>query len=127
VLGAGRLRSLVLSSSFLRLPVAVRRLSIMASSNKPLHRDLLLLPPPPPSPATYAALKGAYSAPLLTALQELSRSAQRAQRRCILEIALPCPHLYGQLHVPRGLLYQTTQSLVADVYKLVCVLAAKNS
>lgn len=45
----------------------------------------------------------------------------------MLEIALPCPHLYGQLNSPRGPLYAPTQRLVADLYKLICIIAAKES
>ncbi|KAF1958720.1 pantetheine-phosphate adenylyltransferase family protein-like protein [Byssothecium circinans] len=58
---------------------------------------------------------------------ELARGPQRAQERVILDIALCCPHLYGQLDAPRGPLYATAQSLVAGLYKLICIIAAKNS
>ncbi|KAF2467148.1 pantetheine-phosphate adenylyltransferase family protein-like protein [Lindgomyces ingoldianus] len=94
------------------------------------HRDLdrsLLLLPPAPSPPTYAALKTAYGACLSTVLQKLSRSPQRSHAPPMLDIALPCPHLYGNLNSPRGPLYASTQSLVAGLYKLLCVLAAKDS
>ncbi|KAJ4357532.1 uncharacterized protein N0V89_002108 [Didymosphaeria variabile] len=97
----------------------------MPPSRKPL-RALLLLPPAP-SPPTYAAIKAAYNAPLFTVLQELARSPQRAHERAILEIAVPCPHLYGQLNAPRGPFYAATESLVAALYKLVCVIATKNA
>lgn len=98
----------------------------MPPSHKPQHHALLLLPPVP-SPPTYAALKAAYNAPLFTVLKELARLPQRAQHRTILDIAVPCPHLHGQLYAPRGPLYATTQSLVAGLYKLICVIAAKNA
>ena len=45
----------------------------------------------------------------------------------LLEIALPCPHLYGHLEEARGPLYDTTQQLVADLYKLICIVAAKDA
>lgn len=45
----------------------------------------------------------------------------------MLDIALPCPHLYGRLDAPRGPLYAVTQALVANVYKLICVIAANES
>ncbi|KAJ4286789.1 hypothetical protein N0V90_013041 [Kalmusia sp. IMI 367209] len=95
----------------------------------PTHKSprALLLLPPAPSPPTYAALKAAYNSPLLTVLQELARSPHRAQGRVVLEVAIPCPHLYGQLDAPRGPFYAATQSLVAGLYKLICVIAAKNS
>ncbi|KZM19836.1 Pantetheine-phosphate adenylyltransferase [Ascochyta rabiei] len=92
----------------------------------PLHtapyRALLLLPPAPAS-STYASLKAAYHAPLSTVLREL----RQAQEPALLEIALPCPHLYGHLDEPRGPLYDVTQQLVADVYKLICIVAARNA
>ncbi|KAL1611806.1 hypothetical protein SLS60_000026 [Paraconiothyrium brasiliense] len=97
----------------------------MPPSRKP-PRALLLLPPAP-SPPTYAALKAAYNAPLFTVLQELARSPQRAHGRVILEVAVPCPHLYGRLDAPRGPFYAATESLVAGLYKLICVIAAKNA
>lgn len=94
-------------------------------SHKPLGALLLL--PPAPSPPTYAALKAAYNAPLLTVLRELSRSPMRQHKRAVLDIAVPCPHLFGQLEAPRGPLFATTQSLVAGLYKLICVIAARNA
>jgi phosphopantetheine adenylyltransferase len=92
----------------------------MASPNK---RALLLLPPPP-SPSTYASLKAAYNAPLFTVLKELARSSSKP---ALLDIALPVPELYGKLNSPRGPLFATTQNLVADLYKLICITAAKQS
>jgi phosphopantetheine adenylyltransferase len=97
----------------------------MPPSRQP--RRALLLLPPAPSPPTYAALKAAYHTPLLAALQALARPAQRAHERAVLDIAALCPHLYGQLDAPRGPLYAATESLVAGLYKLVCVIAAQNA
>jgi phosphopantetheine adenylyltransferase len=97
----------------------------MPPSHKPVQHVLLLLPPAP-SPPSYAALKAAYNSPLLTVLKDLARSPSRTPS-ILLEIALPCPHLYGQLNAPRGPLYATTQQLVADLYKLICITAARES
>lgn len=99
----------------------------MPPTQQPLPARALLLLPPAPSPPTYAALKAAYSAPLLTVLHQLARAPERAHGRSILDIALPCPHLYRQLDAPRGPLYATTESLVAGLYKLICILAAQNA
>ncbi|CAO2657530.1 Nn.00g036560.m01.CDS01 [Neocucurbitaria sp. VM-36] len=93
---------------------------------KQSHRALLLLPPAP-SPPSYAALKAAYHSPLHTVLRELATSPHRAQEPALLEIALPCPHLYGRLDAPRGPLYATTQQLVADLYKLICITATQEA
>ncbi|KAH7126700.1 pantetheine-phosphate adenylyltransferase family protein-like protein [Dendryphion nanum] len=98
----------------------------MPPSHAPSQRSLLLLPPAPSSP-TYAALKAAYNASLLTVLRQLARSPTRTHEPVLLEIALPCPHLYGHLASPRAPLYATTQSLVANLYKLICVIASKDA
>jgi phosphopantetheine adenylyltransferase len=98
----------------------------MAPSQKPVRRALLLLPPAP-SPPSYAALKAAYNSPLFTVLKELARSPRKPQESTLLEIALPCPHLYGHLDDPRGLHYATTQQLVADLYKLICITASREA
>ncbi|KAF3004212.1 hypothetical protein E8E13_006939 [Curvularia kusanoi] len=92
----------------------------------PLRKDpyrALLLLPPAPTPSNYASLKAAYNAPLSTALKEL----RRAQEPALLEVALACPHLYGHLDDARGPLYNTTQQLVADLYKLICIVAARDA
>ncbi|KAF2192250.1 pantetheine-phosphate adenylyltransferase family protein-like protein [Zopfia rhizophila CBS 207.26] len=98
----------------------------MAPTHAHLRRWLLLLPPAP-SPPTYAALKAAYGSCLFIVLRQLSRSPRRTQEPIILDIALPCHHLYGRTNSPRNALYATTQSLVAGLYKLICVIAAKDS
>lgn len=99
-----------------------RHLATMPPLHKHPYRALLLLPPAP-TPSNYASLKAAYNAPLSTVLKELRRTQQPA----LLEIALACPHLYGRLDDARGPLYDTTQQLVADLYKLICIVAAKDA
>ncbi|KAH8726810.1 hypothetical protein GQ44DRAFT_704843 [Phaeosphaeriaceae sp. PMI808] len=103
-----------------RLRTLVRRFTDMASPNR---RSLLLLPPAP-SPSSYASLKAAYNAPLSTVLKELAKSSFEKKTPASLEIALPVPNLYGHLDSPRGPLYAATQQLVADLYKLICIIAA---
>jgi phosphopantetheine adenylyltransferase len=106
-----------------RFSVSVRQFVAMAS---PPKRALLLLPPPP-SPSSYASLKAAYNAPLFTVLKELARSPSRPRSSVLLEIALPIPELYGNLYSPRGPHYAITQQLVADLYKLICITATRES
>ncbi|KAF1942178.1 pantetheine-phosphate adenylyltransferase family protein-like protein [Clathrospora elynae] len=98
----------------------------MQPSPNRVHRALLLLPPAP-SPPSYAALRAAYHAPLFIALKELATSPRKTQDAALLEIALPCPHLYGRLDAPRGPLYTITQQLVADLYKLVCITSTRDA
>jgi phosphopantetheine adenylyltransferase len=83
----------------------------------------LLLLPPIPEPPTYPAIKAAYNAPLLLILR---RFKDDIAGRSILDIALPCPHLHNASQPPRSVLYEQTQQAVANVYKLVCIIAAKN-
>ncbi|KAF2632772.1 hypothetical protein BU25DRAFT_406081 [Macroventuria anomochaeta] len=119
---ARRLSSTFVSPAVSRVHLFQRHLTTMPPLHKDPHRALLLLPPAPTS-STYASLKAAYSAPLSTVLREL----RQAQEPALLEIALPCPHLYGHLNGARGPLYDTTQQLVADLYKLICIVAAKDA
>lgn len=113
------------SSSFL---TSLRPLSTMPPAPKqhPPPRSLLLLPPPP-SPPTFASLKAAYGPCLSSVLRQLSRSPQRAQQPVVLDIVLPCHHLYAHAHSPRSATYAATQKLVAGVYKLLCVISAQQS
>lgn len=119
---ARRLSSVNALSAVSRVSPLQRRLATMPPLHKDLHRALLLLPPAP-TPSTYASLKAAYHAPLSTVLKEL----RRAQQPTLLDIALACPHLHGHLDDARGPLYNTTQQLVADLYKLICIVAAKDA
>lgn len=119
---AARRLASVASSAQSRVYLVHRRLATMPAFHKAPSRALLLLPPAP-TPSTYASLKAAYNAPLSTVLREL----RRTQKPALLEIALACPHLYGHLNDARGPLYDTTQQLVADLYKLICIAAAKDA
>ncbi|EOA81498.1 hypothetical protein ACJQWK_10885 [Exserohilum turcicum] len=93
----------------------------------PLHHRALLLLPPAPAPPSYAALRAAYNAPVCTVLKELAATQRTAQGPTLVEIALPCPHLYRQLDAPRGPHYATTQQLVAGLYKLICLAASRDA
>ncbi|QDS68825.1 hypothetical protein FKW77_006483 [Venturia effusa] len=84
----------------------------------------LLLLPPIPHPPSFAALKAAYNAPLLTCLRAVGHSTEPARPR-ILDIALPCPHLYGPSKATRESLYALTQTVVANIYKLLCIISAR--
>ena len=81
-----------------------------------------MLLPPHPEPATFAAVKAAYNAPLLLALRNCSNVGSRS----ILEIGLPCPHLYELKDSPRAASYASLQSVLASVYKLITILAARD-
>lgn len=93
----------------------------MSQSSTSASQALLLLPPIP-QPANYPAIKAAFHTPVLLALRSLK---EHILGRSILDIALPCPHLYNSHSASRASLYNQTQKAVANVYKLVCVIAAK--
>lgn len=106
-----------------RLRAVARQCAKMPPTSQLPPRSLLLLPPAP-SPLTYAAVKAAYGSSLLSVIRKIT-STRRPEVG--LDIALPCSHLYGRLDEPRGPLYATTQSLVANIYKLICVITAQES
>ncbi|OJD33713.1 pantetheine-phosphate adenylyltransferase family protein [Diplodia corticola] len=96
----------------------------MAQNGRQSARHLLLLPPPP-SPPSFVTLNAAYGATLCLVLRQLQHSSASATGAALLEIALPCPHLHASGRVPRAALFARTQSLVAGLYKLICVIAAR--
>ncbi|KAL1587989.1 hypothetical protein WHR41_03338 [Cladosporium halotolerans] len=86
-------------------------------------RFILFVPPVPP-PATLQALKAAFADTLTQVLREVASASTEYSKAAILEIALACPHLAGKQDAPRSQLYDETQSALAAIYKLVCVVAA---
>ena len=95
----------------------------MASSDSP--RFLLLLPPAP-SPPSASSLKVAFGDTISQVLKEVATHASESTKAAILEIALACPHLAIKRNAPRSALYAYTQSLLAGIYKLICIIAAKD-
>lgn len=87
----------------------------------------LLLLPPPPTPPTTSSLKSAYGETLSEVLKEVALHSPESPKPAILEIALACPHLIGHRLRSRSSLYTQTQSLLAAVYRLVTVLAARGN
>lgn len=83
----------------------------------------LLLLPALAYPITYHSIKSQYYGPLCTVLH--SHRDQSQQIRIVVDIALPCPHLSALPSSPRNALYSETQDAVANVYKLICIIAAE--
>lgn len=96
----------------------------MASVVFPVH---LLLLPPAPWPPSYSALNAAYSAPIASTLTKLQSGLRNTTTGSCLEIALPVPFLHQHRGKTRSELYPLVQQLVAGLYKLVCVVAAKQA
>lgn len=84
----------------------------------------VLFVPPVPSPPTISALKTAFADTFTQVLRECASASAEYTKAPILDVALACPHLAGKLDTPRSQLYSETQSALAAVYKLVCVIAA---
>lgn len=91
-------------------------------SSPPQH---LLLLPPPPRPATNEALQATYKQALISVLTQLAFDSRKSTTGAILDVALPLPYVYEHLYAPRAETYDATQAIVAAVYKLICVVAAK--
>lgn len=87
----------------------------------------LCLLPPPPLPASFPALKAAYSPPISHVLQQIAKRSKHSSLTAVLDISLPCPHLCQHSSAARSEIYSATQRLIAGLYKLICVEAAKHS
>ncbi|GAB7358437.1 hypothetical protein MBLNU230_g2503t1 [Neophaeotheca triangularis] len=94
----------------------------MASEEPP--RFLLFLPPLT-STLSGENVKKLYGDTVSQVLKEADSHSKDSRTAAILDVALACPHLVGQVSAPRSSLYQETQSLLAAVYKLICTTAAK--
>lgn len=87
---------------------------------------LLLLPQPPPNPEI-SAVKDLYVDTLLQVLKEAEAASEKSVQPSVLDIALACPHLAVQSSSSGAQSYQTTQSIIATVYKLVVLLSVKHN
>ncbi|KAK5123407.1 hypothetical protein LTR85_002839 [Meristemomyces frigidus] len=96
----------------------------MASDDPP--RFILFLPPVP-SPPSISSLKAAFGDTVSQVLKEVASHSPDSSKAAILELALACPHLVGHREKTRSSLYHATQAAVAGIYKLVCVIAARDS
>lgn len=88
---------------------------------------LLLLLPPAPLPPTFTPIKSAFGDPIRQVLKEAADRSSESSKAAILEIALACPHLVSSENVARSTLYAETQSILASVYRLICIIAAQEN
>lgn len=88
--------------------------------------QLLLLSKTPVS-FTYKSVDAVYRVPLTAILKELAFATRNSKTGTLLDIALPATFLFHHFDQPRSRLYDVTQRLVANVYKLICVIASKES
>lgn len=87
---------------------------------------LLLLPPAPRSLSRYA-LRDAFGKPIAEALKQLKFESSHATTGVRLDIAVPVQYLHENRLLPRSSLYLITEQLVASIYKIICIIAAKNN
>ncbi|CAD0047034.1 unnamed protein product [Aureobasidium pullulans] len=90
-----------------------------------LKTTLSSLAPPPPSPPTIPTLKELYGDTLTQVLKEADLASKDSVQPSVLDIALAIPHLAAQSAIPRSELYAPTQTILAAVYKLICLIAAQ--
>lgn len=88
--------------------------------------SFLLLLPPPPTPLSHTELIKSYGDTIRQVLKEAASSSQETQDAAVLEIALACPHLVDHRTQSRSRLYDETQSILAGLYKLICIIAAQD-
>ena len=91
----------------------------------PVDTHLVLLPPAP-WPVTQDAISAAYRTPLTSILDELSVQIHQTGKGLALDVALLMPWLARNPKVSQAALYSVTQTAVAGVYKLICIIAAKH-
>ncbi|KAF2857732.1 pantetheine-phosphate adenylyltransferase family protein-like protein [Piedraia hortae CBS 480.64] len=94
----------------------------MATMQSEQSRFLLLLP----ADLSLSSIQSNYGETVTKVLKEVASQSAESQRGPILEIALACPHLVDSEQTPRAQLFAQTESLVSAVYRLVCVVAARD-
>lgn len=85
----------------------------------------LLLLPPVSYPISSATLSAAYREILWAAITKVA--ALQPPNKTILQVAVPCSHLYGRLNNPRSEIFHDTEKLVAAFYSLISIICAKDS
>lgn len=86
----------------------------------------LLLLPPPPWPPSHDSLRAAYHDAFASTLQLIAEEIRSVTTGVGLDIAVPVPLLYNNPNAPRSSVYAPVQALVAGIYKLVCIIAARD-
>ncbi|KAI9682099.1 MAG: hypothetical protein M1817_000153 [Caeruleum heppii] len=86
----------------------------------------LLLLSSPPSSSSYAVLNAAYGAGLTSCFEQLrSQSVTDPSLPATLDVVLPCRDRIGPYGQPRSHAFQDVQRLLATVYRLICIISAK--
>lgn len=88
-------------------------------------RHSLLLLTPPPNRVDRASVKAAYQPAITAALCNLAEL--RPNPIAVLDIAVPCPGLAGQINRPRAQLFREIEHLLAELYGLLSTISALNN
>lgn len=97
------------------------------SSESVVFPTHLLLLPPSPWPVSYKTINAAYATAITSTLTKLRSEFLHTTIGSCLDIVLPVPYLHQHQAQPRSTQYPIIQQLVASLYKLVCVVAAKHN
>jgi len=81
----------------------------------------LLLLSPSPSPVKSDTLSAAYLSPITEVVSALKSQPSSTE----LVITVPVPHLQQQLSLPRSVIYDEAQHLLAGLYSLFCAVCAR--
>ncbi len=95
-----------------------------AGAHAPLWLTLL---PAPPLGVTFEALRRVYSPSLTQALRRASQTSIAFSTVTLLDIAIACPNLPNDPHIPRTSQYADLQTLFGQMYKLICVICTEES
>lgn len=87
----------------------------------------ILFLPPPPSPSTLSSLKSAFGDTLSQVLKEVASHSSTSSKAAILEVASACPVLVGAQKTPRSQLFAPVQDVVAGIYRVISVIAAREN
>ncbi len=87
----------------------------------------LVLLPSSPSNVSLKTLRTAYGPALAQALRKASNASSTLSTVTLLDLAIPCPNLSNDPHVPRTSQYASLQTLLGQMYKLICIICTEES
>lgn len=87
----------------------------------------LVLLPSSPLDNSVETLRVVYGPPLSQALRKASSASRAFSTVTLLDIVIACPYLPNDPHIPRTSQYAHLQTLLGQMYKLVCVICTEES
>jgi len=95
-----------------------------AEAHSPLWIVLL---PSSPSDISLKTLRAVYGPPLTQALRKASNTSRAFSTVTLLDIAIARPNLPNDPHIPRTFQYANLQTLLGQMYKLICIICTEES